>query len=140
MRRAAVLLALCCACGGGTHFTNDGLFGTWVASFDDGSITMVLIAGPDGVHGTVTGSGNVCPCMPTTVTTLPDNRLRWTGQDGKTQDFEVRTERPCSTQSPLTESPLQIQAMRLSSPPQPAIRFVRISPTPAPCPLVPEPP
>lgn len=97
MRWAAVILALCAACGG-IEPTNNGLEGRWTSSSDlASSIVMVLVPGPKNVSGAVSvtfaSDGHVANYL---VSTLADERIEWAltsgGEPGDpaVTDFHVK--------------------------------------------------
>jgi hypothetical protein len=132
MKRAAVLLFACFACGQ-VDQSNNGLAGKWAAAVSDDCIfTLELTPGPDGVEGT--GSGSLDCFGKWSVSTLSDHEtMRWTFANGETEDFVVRIRPSCGL--PVTKMrPDLVHAIDLQpsnpSPGKFATTFSRSGPEP----------
>jgi hypothetical protein len=133
MKGGTFLLALCWACGNGP-LTNNTLVGTWTTDLDLDYAVMELLPGPEGVHGKTlifsfsNGPGASIGTM--TVSTLPDLEIRWTAEDGGTQDYDVQIVGTCPGQT--QSAPAQIQAIQLvDATKQHLHHFVRAGPPPS---------
>jgi hypothetical protein len=127
MKGGAFILALCWACGG--QVTNNSLVGTWTTDLDLDTAIMELLPGPEGVHGKVLiVSSSTVPGVSVatmTVSTLPDLKIRWTAEDGETQDYHVQILGTC----PGEPQPARIQLLDANQ--QHLHHFVRAGPLPS---------
>jgi hypothetical protein len=138
MKHAPILLlALCAGCGFSMDApTNNGLVGTWTAQQGEGSLTMVLTpGGANGVFGTATDTTSAAAgTVSYSVTTLPDETIRWSPAAGSglaTLDFRVRIAETCLGE-PLPEAARvhDINLTLVAPQAGTAVHFVRDGPGP----------
>jgi hypothetical protein len=131
MKGGAFILALCWACGG--QVTNNSLVGTWTTDLYFDYAVMELLPGPEGVHGKALiiplSDGPGASIVTMTVSTLPDLKIRWTAEDGGTQDYDVQILGTCPGETP---EPARIHVIQLlGTTEQHLYHFVRAGPPPS---------